>query len=575
MEFLFNFFSWFKALPGSGKASFFLVIVGAVVAVILLQSTVKYSGHQYLFTNLSLTDANAIAERLQSMGVDVKLQGDAILVPGQKVLELRNTLASEGLPRGGGTGFEIFDKKSFGATEFEQRINYIRAVQGELSRTISAIDGIEKTRVHIVMPEKTLFKEDREDPRASVALTLFKGRKLSDSQVRGIVHLMITSVEGLTESNINVVDQNGNTLFQATGNDASSLTAKHWDLKKLTEARLERRVIEMLERVVGPGGVSVSISADMNFAQTEKTIESFDPEGRVVLSESLVKDNTSGSSGSASGAPGAASNLPGGAGAGAGSRSENSKREESTATYAVSKTIQRVLDPVGTLNKLSVAVLVDGVYAQAEDGAENYTPRSAEELTKITELVRSAVGFDEGRGDELKVENLQFKRMPVGDATQDQLVEATNSARWMMFLMDNMKVVGIALVLGIIFFLLVKLVNSYSPPVNVAYANLIGQSAGNLAKALPPAASVNIIERDNEAAQQKAGELAETVAKVNLRKDSEDPNAKKAGGSIELELPESSEENLRLQAVKLKTEEVISANVDDAVKLVRQWMSEG
>lgn len=574
MEFLFNFFSWFKALPASGKASFFLVVMGAVVAVILLQSTVKYSGHQYLFTNLSLSDANAIAERLQSMGVEVKLQGDAILVPGQRVLELRNTLASEGLPRGGGTGFEIFDKKSFGATEFEQRINYIRAVQGELARTISAIDGIERARVHIVIPEKTLFREDRRDPRASVALTLYKGRRLSDSQVKGIVHLMITSVEGLTESNINVVDQNGNTLFQATGSDSSSLTAKHWDLKKLTEARLERRVVEMLERVVGPGGVSVSIAADMNFAQVERTIESFDPEGRVVLSESLVKDNTSGSSGSASGAPGAASNLPGGAGAGAGSRSENSKREESTATYAVSKTIQRVLDPVGTLNKLSVAVLVDGLYTQTEDGAESYAPRSAEELTKITELVRSAVGFDEGRGDDLKVENLQFKRMTIGDAIQDQFVEATNSARWMMFLMDNMKVVGIALVLGVIFFLLVKLVNSYSPPVNVAYANLIGQSAGNLAKALPPAAQVNIIERDNQTAQQRAGELAEAVAKANFRKE-EETQARVEALTMDLELPSSSEENLRLQAVKLKTEEVVSGNVEEAVKLVRQWMSEG
>ena len=203
---------WFKYLPASGKISLFLVLVGAVTAGVLIKSHVRYSGYSYLYTNLSLTDSNSIAERLQSMGVQSQIRGDAILVPGNRVLELRNTLASEGLPRGGGTGFEIFDKSNFGATEFEQRVSYMRAVQGELSRTISAIDGVESARVHLVVPEKTLFRDESEQPRASVALNLHRGRKLSPSQVSGIVHLLLTSVEGLTEANLNVIDQNGNTL---------------------------------------------------------------------------------------------------------------------------------------------------------------------------------------------------------------------------------------------------------------------------------------------------------------------------------------------------------------------------
>jgi len=174
MEFLLNFNSWFKALPVGAKLSFFIVILGAISAGILLQSHYKYSGYQYLFTNLNLTDSNAIAERLQSMNVQVQMKGDSILVPGNRVLELRNLLASEGLPRGGGVGFELFDQKNFGETEFQQRINYIRAVQGELARTISVIDGVEKARVHIVLPEKSLFTEDAKPPSASIAVTMYK-----------------------------------------------------------------------------------------------------------------------------------------------------------------------------------------------------------------------------------------------------------------------------------------------------------------------------------------------------------------------------------------------------------------
>src|SRR5262245_27610603 len=150
MEFLLNFNSWYKGLPANGKLSLFLVVITAIVAGVLLTSTYKYSGYQSLFTNLSLTDSNKIAERLQGMGIEAKIQGDAVLVPGNKVLELRNQLASEGLPQGGGIGFEIFDKQNFGETEFQQRVNFVRAIQGELARTLQAIDGVENARVHIV-----------------------------------------------------------------------------------------------------------------------------------------------------------------------------------------------------------------------------------------------------------------------------------------------------------------------------------------------------------------------------------------------------------------------------------------
>ena len=583
MDFLLNLASWFRGLPASAKLSLFLVILGAVTAGILLHSEVKTSGYQYLYTNLSMTDANAIAERLQSMSVEAQVRGDAILVPGNRVLELRNTLASEGLPQGGGTGFEIFDKKDFGATEFEQRVNYVRAIQGELARTISAIDGIEKTRVHIVIPEKKLFAEDQEAPKASVALSLHKGRKLSDAQVSGIVHLVVTSVEGLTEDGVNVIDDSGNMLYRSSGNDGASLSSKNLEVKRNFEGNMQKRLLSMLEKIVGSGGVSVSVSAEMNFSQVEKMVESVDPESRVAMSENLITDQSTGSSGTASGAPGAGANLPGGTGSSSAGRSENSKRTETSTTYAVSKTVQKISEPVGELKRLSVAVLVDGTYieeAPAEGAAEGvevkrkYSPRSEEELKKIDDLVRKAVGYTESRGDEIKIENIQFMQTDLPNAGQAEFVAATNSSRWMMFLMDNAKVMGIVLIAGIIFLMLVKLINSYAPPVELAYANLIGERAGQVGKALPAGAQVNIVSRDDQAARQRAEDIANETPELALQKGPEIKFKESSHQAVVIDAPMTSEEKLRLQAAKMQTEQIINNNTDEAIQVLRSWMAE-
>lgn len=581
MDFLLNFASWFKGLPASGKVSLFLVVVGAFTAAILLRTEIKTAGYQYLYTNLSMTDADSIAARLQNMNVDAQVRGSSILVPANKVLELRNSLAAEGLPRGGGTGFEIFDKKNFGATEFEQRVNYIRAVQGELSRTISAIDGVDKARVHIVMPEKRLFEEDNEEPRASVALTLYKGRSLSPSQVAGITHLIITSVEGMTEANISVIDQNGNVLFKGSGQDGPGSTQKNIEMQRDFEDRMEKRITAMLEKIVGPGGVAVRVSAEMDFQMVEKTVESYDPEGRVVKNETIISDTSEGSrGGAAGGAPGTASNLgEGGAAAGGGS-TEKSERVENNNVYALSKTIQKVLEPSGEVKRLTVAVLVDGKYrvAEATEGEEapapTYEPRSAEEIQKIDDLVKKSIGFNADRGDEVKVENMQFKRIGDDLPGQEAFVEATNSARMTMFLMDNAKIIGIVLISGIIFFMLVKLINSYAPPMEVAYANIVGEKAGEVGNALPSGAQVQLTQRDDEAARQKAEALAEKTPDLQLQKGPEIQFREAEQQSVVVETPMTSEEKLRLQAAKMQAQQIVENNPDEAVQVVRSWMAE-
>ncbi len=576
MEFLLNFNSWFKTLPSSGKLSFYLVIIGLVIAGYLLKSHYDTTGFQYLYTNLSLSDANAVSERLQSMNVPTQMKGDAILVPGSKVLELRNMLASEGLPSGGGIGFEIFDKKNFGETEFQQRVNYVRAVQGELARTIKAIDGVEKARVHIVMPERALFAEDQKPPTASVAITLLKGRKISDAQVNGVVHMLLTSVEGLTQDNINIIDQNGNILFRGSGDEKGGMSTKQLEMQSSVEKKLENGVKDLLEKVVGSGGVTVKISALMNFSQVEKMVEAIDPESRVALNETTTTEQSTGSTGAPGGAPGAAANLPGAAStASSQSRNENSKKTETTATYAVTKSTQKILEPVGQIQKISVAVLVDGTYDVAEDGTATYKPRAPEEMAKLEELIRNAVGYSKERGDLVKVDNIQFRKLETTDQVQETYVESATSAQWKMFMLDNAKMLGVVLICGIIFFMLIKLVNSYAPPVNVAYAHIIGQSAGQVAEALPKGAQVNIVQKSDPAAREKQEALAKQLPEAAQRRGEPAINIVESSQSITVETPVTSEEKLRLQAAKIQTEQIINNDINEAVQVIRGWINEG
>ncbi len=545
-----------------------------MVAGFLITAQTKFSGYQYLYTNLSLTDQNKIAERLQGMNVEAQFRGDSILVPGHKVLELRNTLSAEGLPQGGGVGFELFDKQNFGETEFQQRINYMRATQGEIARTIMAIDGVEKARVHIVVPEQSLFAVDQRQPSASVALNMAKGRKLSDGQVKGILHLIVTSVEGLTESNVSIIDQNGNILFQGSKDSSSIMSAKGMEIQASVEGRLESQVRDLLERIVGSNGISVKVSANLNLQQIERTVEQIDPESRVALAENTTTEQSTGSTGSSGGVPGSASNLPGGGASGSGASSESSKRIETTATYVVSKTTQKILEPVGTIKSLSVAVLVDGKYTAKEDGTQDYAPRTDDELKKIEDLVKKAVGFDEARGDKVKVENMQFKQIEITDVPQDQFVNASTSNQWKMFMLDHGKTVALALILGIIFLMLVRIVNSYAPPIEVAYANIIGQQAGRIAEALPAAGAVQIVKRNDAAVSEKQEQIAKQLPEVQRRQGGE-INFVETAPSITIETPVTSEEKLRLKAAKIQTEELIKQNSNDAVKVIRSWMSEG
>jgi flagellar M-ring protein FliF len=344
---------------------------------------------------------------------DAKEDGNTILVPADQVTKLRMTLAQDNLPAAG-VGYEIFDKSdAFGTTAFVQNINRLRALEGELARSIQTIDGIEGARVHLVIPERQVFSRDDQTPSASVVL---KTRAvMGRGQVQAVQHLVAAAVSSLTPDRVAIVDDRGNLL--AGGDDKSGAGAANAGQDQGAndyEERLRQRVESIVASVVGAGHVRVQVSADMNFNHSATTEEKFDPDSKVVRSTQTVEQNASDATGGggaaavsvASALPGGASNAPGDAG------KSISGRTEETTNYEISKTVITSTQEGGDVKKLSVAVVVDG-----DGDAASYKPRSAADMSKITALVKSAMGFDPARGDQVQVTNMEFARVDATDAT--------------------------------------------------------------------------------------------------------------------------------------------------------------
>lgn len=410
------------------------VVLACVVAFALLIMLANRTDYRPLFTNLASEDAGEIVKKLKEAKTPYQItpDGKGVMVPADRVYELRLSLASEGLPQGGGVGFEIFDRKNFGMTEFVQKLNYQRALQGELARTITQISGVEQARVHLVIPEKTLFKESEKPPTASVVLKMKGSKSLRDSEVQGVIHLVSSSIEGMNADNVTVLDSRGKILSKG-GNGAADASAKATTAMQETQRGYERNAEErlqtLLDRVVGGGKSVARVSATFDFKQVERVEEKFDPETIAVRSEQRTEEKAGGSAAS-SGVPGVQTNLGRTAPGGGGGIGGGSKNDE-TLNYEVSRSTSRTVEPVGTLSKVSVAILVDGKYeaaAPGKDGAAGkpkYVPRSPEELQKIEALVKGAVGFNQERGDQISIQNIPFQ--DAGDAAG-----SAESAQWWM-----------------------------------------------------------------------------------------------------------------------------------------------
>ena len=366
-----------------------------------------------LYSGLSLDDSSAIVTELQTLNIPYELrgEGDTILVPRDQITTMRMTLAGEGLPTRGQVGYEIFDQQStLGATSFVQNINNVRALEGELARTIGSLNRITGARVHLVLPERELFRRERQDPSASIVLTT-RG-ELSVGEIRAIQHLVASAIEGLTPSRVSIVDEQGTLLASGTGEDVAGVMTAQNDERTLGfENRMRTRVEDMLANVVGAGRARVEVAAELDFNRSTTTQELFDPESQVVRStQTRESENLSGGN---NGQVTVANELPGAdQNNGAGGVTEQGTSSEEVINYEISKTTQTDVTEAGAVKRLSVAVVVDGTYA--DDGAGNmtYTPRSADEVAQILTLVRSAVGFSVERGDSVEVVNMQFAERP-------------------------------------------------------------------------------------------------------------------------------------------------------------------
>jgi flagellar M-ring protein FliF len=405
----------FRGLSPSRQILVVVVLSGALAAIVGGFLWSQEPEMQVLFSHLSAEDTGAIITKLKEQKIPYSVEGNGttLLVPSDKVHELRLQLASQSLPQGGGVGFEIFDRTTVGMTDFVQKLNYRRALQGELGRTIAQLSEVERARVHLVVPERSLFADQRERPRASVVLTLRRGKMLSSGQIQGIAHLVASSVEGLQPQEVTVVDSHGQILSQPVGDVGVQQTSAYIDAKQTVEKDLEGRVQSMLERVVGKGKAVVRVSTVMDLRKIERTEEAYDPNVQVVRSENRSQEKTNSREESEGGIAGTTSNLPDRTTTETtGGSTNNAVRTNATINYEINKSISRIIEPVGTLKKLSAAVLVDGTYqvTEAKDGksSRKYIPRADEEIKKLEELVKKAVGYSEERGDQVEVLNVAF-----------------------------------------------------------------------------------------------------------------------------------------------------------------------
>jgi len=390
-----------------------LIGVGAGVVAILV-ALVMFMGKEpteLLYSNLDLKEASEVIQALDQAGVKYETKGDGstIMVARDKVASARLLVAGKGLVTSGSVGYEIFDSSNaLGQTDFVQQLNRQRALQGELERTIKEWQGVNSVRVHLVLPKRQIFEEDAEQPSAAVTIST-GGREPSAEMVRAVQNLVGGSVAGMKPEKVNVIDQHGKTLSAASDESLAGQLAQ--DRKSEAEARIAKTVKDMIEGVLGPGKVRVNVTAELDLNRVTTQEQKFDPEGQVIRSESTNEANSQETKNDENGGTTAAQNIPGGGGANGfqqlGSRTGNN---ESVTNYEISSTTTTEIKEPGTIKKLAVAVAIDGVTAPAgKDGKPGaYTPRTEEERAQLEDLVKTAIGFDAARGDQVKVTNIRF-----------------------------------------------------------------------------------------------------------------------------------------------------------------------
>jgi flagellar M-ring protein FliF len=380
-----------------------LATVIAVVALIFGTG----STYQYAFTNLGPEDGTEVAAALKAAGISFRTEagGSAVSVSASQVHEARLMLAAQGLPRGGGVGFELFDRGDFGASEFTQRVNLRRATEGELARTISRLQAVRSARVHLTLPEKGLYRDDDRHASAAVVLNLHPGRNMQERELSGVRHLVASAVAGLNPDSVTVVDQRG-TVLSGDISGSAKMAKEQRDI----ESSLEQRITDLLEPAVGHGAVVAKVTATLDTTEIETTQDSYDPDSATVRSEHKTTETVSSDGTTGQGVAGAAANQPVAAvpGGGSGSARTQTARDDEVKNYEIAKKVTRTVSRTPRIVRLSAAVLVDG-----KDGK----PRLEAEVRRLSDLAKHAIGFDTQRGDTFEISSAPFSKTDEGNIT--------------------------------------------------------------------------------------------------------------------------------------------------------------
>lgn len=451
-----GFFSSLTPVKRFSLVASFAVTLAAIATILLMSSGSDYSP---LLSNIPPDQIPTILNTLRAKNVPYRMEDNSgtILVPKTYLHATQMTIMSEvGAGRMGQVGLELFDKQDFGTTSYAQRINYQRAIQGELARAINSLEAVNRAKVMLAIPQKKVFLDDGSKPSASVVLELHNGQSLSEDQVRGITYLVSSAVEDLTADSVSVVDSRGKVLSKKY-DPAIAGSAQLMDIKKKVDAHYEERVESILSRVLGEGKIIARVNTTLNPKQISMVTEEVDPDRTAVRSIQTEEESSRGNRSNPTGVPGARANLPGADEAGRVDFNQDVTREVKTTNYAVPKTVKNIVESAGTVSKISVAVMVDGTYTETQDaGGEGqetaqWQPRSEEELQRFESLIKNVIGFDAKRGDSISVESFQFKQEDFVEA--DKLVKTLHREKLLRFL-ASWAIAGFGLLL--MFFLIIK-----------------------------------------------------------------------------------------------------------------------
>jgi flagellar M-ring protein FliF len=541
------------------------VAAGIVAFFIYLTSRLASPDMALLYGELNAQDSGQIIARLEQMSVPYRIgeEGGKIFVPQDQVGRSRMVMAEEGLPSGASIGYEIFDRsEGLGTTNFVQNINHVRALEGELARTIRSISSVKQARVHLVLPRRELFSRERQDPSASIILMLAGSGGLDRQQVTSIQHLVAAAVPGLKPTMVSIVDDKGNLLARGTEEGDVSQTASRADEMRIGyESRMVRTIEELLARSLGPGNVRAQVSAEMDFDRITENAEIFDPDGQVVRSTQVVEEQASNQDGAPAGVT-VGNNLPDALPElddGSGSQSQTSRTEE-TVNYEITKTVKTHIREAGMVRRLSVAVMVNGTPVTDADGNTTYEPRSAEAMEKITALVRSAVGYDEARGDTIEVVEMPFVAFEAGDTEAQGLLLGLNKGDFMRI--AELMVLGVVAVLVLLMVvrpLLGRLLEVDAEDNVEGMSGMLPAGGGQAALTGP----------DGSGVPRLAGDPSTAVATRVGESGTPDKNiAHEIDQMIDLNQVSG---RVRASSVK-KIAEIIEKHPEEAVAIIRGWL---